>query len=352
MTRKAMLLLIMTIVAAAPLHAREKSDVVIMKNGDRITCEIKGLRSDILFIKVGYILTTLSVNWRQVDHLESKQLFLVTTRDGTVYTGTLSTPKVPAGQPMQIEVFETPGKKNTLEVEQVSEVDETSQTVWQRLSGQVGLGFAYSKGNQTSQYNLNSQMAYAEQTWSAGADFNSNLSSNSASNVSTRNEVTFSGQRLMRWNNWYYIGIADFLQSTVQGIQLQDTFGGGVGRNIKNSGSRSFTIYGGFAWQQINYKEANFSPRTQQVAAALLGARLRLFQFDRSSLVVNADLLPALTDPGRLHFNLSSSYYVKLWGKLNWNFGINGNWDNRPPPGFSTSDYSASSGISVNFGNR
>src|SRR5215813_3676354 len=31
---------------AVPLLAREKNEVIIMKNGDRITCEIKGLASD------------------------------------------------------------------------------------------------------------------------------------------------------------------------------------------------------------------------------------------------------------------------------------------------------------------
>ena len=37
---------------SVPLLAREKSDVIIMKNGDRMTCEIKGLASDTLYIKV------------------------------------------------------------------------------------------------------------------------------------------------------------------------------------------------------------------------------------------------------------------------------------------------------------
>jgi hypothetical protein len=41
-----------------PLHAREKSDVIVMKNGDKITCEVKGLASDTLYISVDYILNT------------------------------------------------------------------------------------------------------------------------------------------------------------------------------------------------------------------------------------------------------------------------------------------------------
>ncbi|HUO34140.1 MAG TPA: DUF481 domain-containing protein [Candidatus Acidoferrum sp.] len=346
------MLFFIAVFAAYPLQAREKSDVIIMKNGDRITCEIKALHSDTLYIKVDYILTTLAVDWKKVDRIESKQLFLITTRDGTVYTGILSTPKTVGEQAAQIEVFETPEKNTTLALDQVTKIDQTSHSVWQRFSGQTGLGFTYSKGNQTSQYNLTSDIEYAEKRWSAGADYSSNLTSNSNSNVSTRNEVTISAQRLLRWNNWYYTGIIDIFQSSVQGIQLQDTFGGGVGRNLKNTGRTFVTVYGGFGWQQINYKEAAFPSHTQQVTSGIVGTQLKLFRFDRTNLTVNATLLPAITDPGRLHFNLNAAYYVKVWRKLEWNFTFYGNWDNRPPPGFSTSDYGASSGISFKFGNR
>jgi hypothetical protein len=338
--------------AARPADAREKSDVIVMKNGDHITCEIKQLRSDTLYIKVDYILTTLSLDWTKVDHLESKQLFMVTTRDGNVYTGVLSAAQAPAGEIKQIEVFDPPDTRKKLSVQEIAKVDETSNLFRQRFSGQVGLGFTYSKGNQTSQYNLNSDLSYAESRWSAGVDYSSNLTSNSSSNVSTRNDVTLSAQRLLRWNNWYYTGIADFLQSSVQGIQLQDTFGGGIGRHLKNTGRTYFTVYGGFGWQQISYQQRVQAGPTQQVTSALIGTQLSLFRFDRTNLTINATALPALTDPGRVHFNVNAAYYVKLWRKLNWNCTFYGNWDNRPPPGFSTSDYGASSGISMNFGSR
>jgi hypothetical protein len=154
----------------------------------------------------------------------------------------------------------------------------------------------------------------------------------------------------LRQNNWYVAGIANFLQSSVQGIQLQDTFGGAIGRNIVNRGSMYFTVYGGFAWQQINYQQAKIPSTTQQVTTGLLGTQLKLFRFNRTNLSVDANLLPAISDAGRVQFFLNTSYYVKLWGQLNWNLTFYGNWDNRPPPGFASSDYGMSSGLSISFG--
>jgi hypothetical protein len=305
-----------------------------------------------VLISVDYILNTLSVDWAKVDHIQSKQLFLVRTQDGNFYTGPLSTPKTSGGRPLQIEIFESPEEKVTLERKQVVLMNQTSANFWQRMNGHIGTGFSYSKGNNSAQYNLNSDVNYPRERWSAEARYSSSLASSSGTSTSTRNEVAFSAQRLLKWNNWYIIGATYFLQSSVQGIQLQSTFGGGIGRIITNTGSTSLTLYGGFAWQRINYNEAVLASSTQHVTSGLIGSSLKLFRFDRTNLTLNASFLPAVSDPGRLHFNLNTSYYVKLWGKLDWNFTVYGSWDTRPPPAFSSSDYGTTSGLSLSFGNH
>ena len=61
--------------------------------------------------------------------------------------------------------MEAPQKKVTLKRKRVVRMDETSGTLWQRLNGQVGLNFNYTKGNESSQYSLNSQIGYVEERW-------------------------------------------------------------------------------------------------------------------------------------------------------------------------------------------
>jgi hypothetical protein len=337
---------------ATPLFAREKSDVIIMKNGDRVTCEIKGLNGDTLYISVDYILSTLSVDWSKVDHVESKQLFIVKTQDGVVHSGTLSTPESPEGRPMQIEVLELPDTKVELDKSQIIKMDQTSDNFWHRFNGDIGMGTTYNKGNQSTQYNLSSSINYPQERWSAGVSYNSTLSTSTRDTPATRNEVSLLGQRLLRWNNWYYTGLADFLQSSEQGIRLQTTIGGGIGRYLVNNNHASITLFGGLAWQRINYQQKILPATTQNVASALVGSQIRLFYFNRTTLSLGAYLLPAMSEPGRVHFNLNTSYYVKLWSNLKWNISFYGNWDNRPPPGFSGSDYGTSSGVTWTFGNH
>src|SRR5262249_44290352 len=83
-------------------QARDKTDVMVMKNGDRMTCEVKGLERGVLYVKFEYIDGTASVNWSKVARLESNYLFYVKTEDGSVYTGTLSTPETGPGRPVLV----------------------------------------------------------------------------------------------------------------------------------------------------------------------------------------------------------------------------------------------------------
>src|ERR1022692_2963834 len=200
----------------APLFGREKSDVVVMKNGDHLTCEIKGLNSGVLYVSLDYILGTGSVQWSKVDHLESSQLFIVKTESGLVYTGTLSAAELQGDRPMKIEVIVSPETKVAIDRTQIVKMEQTSEKFWQRFNGDINLGVIYSKGNQSTQFSLNSLVQYPREHWSAQATYSSTLASSTGVNASTRNQVNYSGQRLLRWNNWFYQGMGIFLQSSEQ----------------------------------------------------------------------------------------------------------------------------------------
>jgi len=337
---------------AAPLLARDKTDVLVMKNGDRLTCEIKGLDSGVLYASLDYVDGTISLQWSKVAHVESKQLFIVKTEDGSVYTGALSTPETPAGRPVEIQVLQTPANAVKLERRQIVQIAGTSEHFWQRFNGAINTGLTYSKGNQSTQFNLGSQVAYPRERWAAEANFNSNLTSSTGTSAATRNQGGLQGLHLLPWNNWFYAGMGTFLQSSVQGINLQTNLGGGIGRYLKNTNRATITVVGGVAWQNTQYQQSKIPQPTQNVGAAMVGAEMKFFKFKKTNLNLAAAVFPALSDPGRVYFNTNAYYYIKLFSNFSWNVSFYGNWDNQPPPNFTGSDYGTSSGLSWTFGTR
>ena len=338
---------------SSPLFAREKTDVVVMKNGDRLTCEIKGLSAGVLSIRLSYVEGIVGLEWAQVGRLESNQLFLVQTEDGTVYTGKLSTVAMSGERPMSIQIASAPEKEVEISQHQLVKLDETAESFWQRFNGTISSGIQYSKGNETTQYNIASEVEYPRERWSSQASINSSFASSSgASSIATRNQGDLSVKRLLRWNNWFYSGTSDFLQSSVQDINLQTTLGAGIGRYLRNSNQASLYVLGGFAWQNAQYNANRPGYGAQNAASGLVSAELKVFRFKKTDLDISAVVLPGISEPGRVRTNVNASYYLRFLGELRWNLSFYGNWDNQPPPTLSGSDYGTSSGLSWRFGNR
>ena len=349
------LLLSAALIFTAPLYAREKTDVLVMKNGDRMTCQIKGLDSGVLYVSFDYIDGTASVEWAKVARLESNQLFIVKTEDGSVYTGRLSTAETSAGRPVKIQIVEVPAGKKTekeavFDSPQIVSIVETSDRFWRRFNGELSFGVIYSKGNDSTQYTLGSQTIYLRERWSAEANLNSNLSSSTGASASTRNSLDLSARHLLPWNKYFYAGLGSFLQSSAQGITLQTSVGGGIGRYLKDTNRSKISVLGGLSWQSTTYHPSVVPIDRQNLVAAVIAADISAFRFSKTNLNVSATLFPALSEPGRFRFNTNATYYIKLFSNLSWNVSFYGSWDNRPPPGFSGSDYGSSSGLSWTFG--
>ena len=336
---------------AIPLLAREKTDVLVMNNGDRLTCEIKGLDAGVLYVSFDYIKGTTEVNWLKVNHLESKQLFLVKTEQGNAYIGTLSTAETGEARPLYIEVVDEQEHTTELRRKEVVQLDQTDTNFWRRFNGEIDSGLIFSKANSSTQYTISSNVVYPRERWSAGGAFTSSLTGNTGAPTSTRNNGTLFYRHLLPQKNWFYTGVAGLLQSTEQDIALQSNVGAGIGRYLKNSNRARIALYGGMAYQNTRYNQILVNG-TQNTIAGLVGASAELFRFNKTNLAINATVIPAFNRPGRVYTTLNASYWMKFWSNFTWNVSFYGNWDNEPPPTFSGSDYGTSTGLGWTFGNR
>ena len=344
--------LVATLLASAPLHAGEKNDVLYMKNGDRLTCEIKSLNAGSLQISLDYVEGTISVQWSRVQRLDSKRLYIVTLEDGSVYSGTLSIAEAAPDQPTKLQISSGPGSFVLIDKKRIVQMGETSENFWQRFAVDIQSGIIYSKGNQSTQYNISSSVTYPRPRWSASLSFNSALSASSGVDASTRNQLDLSAYHLLPWKNYFYAGQVGLLQSTEQGIDLRTNVGGGIGRYMKHSSRVSVSLLGGLGWQNTQYSPTADPEAPQDILALLINSSLRVVTFSKTNLTLSVTALPALSDPGRFFFNTNANFYVKLFSNLTYNLSFYGSWDTEPPATYSGSDYGFSSGLGWSFGNN
>jgi hypothetical protein len=348
--RMSLILLSLAACLAYPAWARDKTDVIVMKNGDRITGEIKRLENAVLTVSLDWVDGSISVNWLQVARIESKALFIVQLQDGTVYSARVISPEGPA--PASLEIQPEGQELLVIEKKQVSAMTQTSEGFLKRFSGVITLGSTYSKGNSATQYNISSELDYTQTRWGGKVDYTSNLTSSTGASASTRNQLEASAYRLLRWKNYFYQGEGGFLQSSTQGIHRQASVGGGIGRFLKNTNRVRFSVLGGVGWQSTHYVPTTQADPVQDVAVGLISSSLQVFTFKRTTLDLNGSVAPAINAQGRVFSKVNASYYLKVFGKIDWNFSVYANWDTQPPPHLAGTDYGSSTGLSYDFGNK
>ena len=347
------ILLIAVVCLESQAFSRDKTDILVMKNGDRITCEVKSIDGGVLRADLDYVDGTLAIDWNNVARLESQALFLVQLQDGSVYSGRVITPATIGGIPLKLEIRENDTQESlTVDKSQVVRMTQTSDSFLRRFSGSLTIGALYSKGNSTTQYNVGSDLDYQQTRWGSRFRYNSNLSSSTGAETATRNQLDFGAYRLLPWKNYFYGGDVTFLQSSVQGIRHQTNLAVGLGRYLKNTNRVQFTALAGLGWQRTDYEPSIVTQASQDVAVGLIRLNLEVFSFKKTRLDATASAVPALTDSGRLFYKTNVAYYLKLFRKIDWNISFYGNWDTRPPPHFQGSDYGSSTGLSWTFGNK
>jgi hypothetical protein len=344
---------------APPLHAEdrrgEKTDILYMNNGDRLTCEIKSLDAGALYIGLDYVDGTITVDWAKVKRLESKRLFIVRLESGLAYTGTLSVSDSSVGLETVpvMELTDLSGHRITLDKTDIVTMGKTSGSFLQRFVVDLSGGLTYAKGNDATQYNFSTMVQYPRERWGMVANFNSTLQSSSGVTASTRNQFTLNGYHLLPWRNYFIGGSGTLLQSTEQGISLQANLGGGIGYYLENTEHVRLSVLGGFGYQSTTYNQAaSNDAAAEDVVAGLIAANLSVVTYSKTSLVLSANLMPALSDPGRFFLSTNATYYLKLWRNLKFNLSLYGNLDTRPPAGLQGSDYGFSSGLGWTFGSR
>ena len=341
-----------TLLFGSTAAAGPKEDVLYMKNGDRMTCEIKTMDAGAVYVSLDYVDGTISVNWIRIARLESPQLFLVELDDGTILSGHISARPVEGTDSVLVEVDRPDGSKLVVDKSRIAGLSRTSDTFFGRLNGNLTSGLSYAKGNNTATYNIASNVSYPRPRWSVALGFNSNFSSSTGAAASTRNQLTAVGAHMMRWNNWYYTGFASGLQSAEQQISLQSNVGGGVGRYLKKTSTVRASVVGGMVYQNTNYESSVTTADSEDLLGLMLLGTLSYVRFKQTTLNLTVNAIPSLTDPGRFFFNTNASYFLKLFGTINWNLSFYGNWDTQPPAGTSGNDYGINSGLSWTFGNQ
>jgi putative salt-induced outer membrane protein YdiY len=326
----------------------KRHDTIVMKNGDRLTGEVKRLEQGILYVETDYFSGSVGVDWLQVDKVESKATFQIVLSDGKRLTGSISKVEAATAPGKDVIVSAVGVQTPTLvRSTDVVEMESQKQNFWRQLKGSIDLGYNYTSGNSQSSLNSAASAQYDAEHWAAGSSYTAAFSGQTGGATTNLFEVQSFGERFLNRNS-FLVGLADFLHSSQQDLNLRTTFGGAYGRYFIRNNVNALRLLIGADYTQASYQSGLAQP-TQHNEEMLIGAEYEVFHFDRYSLQSQFLVFPGLSDLGRVRLTTSDVLSIKLSNKFRLNFSFWDNFDSRPPLNAQKNAQGLSTGLGWTF---
>ena len=323
--------------------AGDKSDVVVMKNGDHLTGDIKRLENGVLYLEPRYTSDPIGLNWESVASVSSKSQFRVTLSSGQHYIGTF---KRNEDVVLVLPVKVSPENEVApISVASTEVISLTTQKVnfWRQLTGSVDFGFGYTSGNGQKNEDFSSTLGYRSTSWDANSSFDSSYSAQSGGSTTNRLELEAGYNRYLPNNNLVNV-VSDTLHSAQQDLDVRTTIGAGFGHYIIRHPTNTLSAVAGLAYSYEAYTVGSTDTPDGNNLEGLLGAQQNLIKFNRYQLNVTAFLFPGITDFGRVRLTDNVDFTVKLENNFHFTVSQFDTFDSRPPQsakknelGFSTS---------------
>jgi putative salt-induced outer membrane protein YdiY len=317
-----------------------------MKNGDRLTGEVKRLEQGILYIETDYFSGSVGVDWIQVEKVESKATFQVVLSDGKRLTGSISKVEEAAGGGRDFTVYAGDAEVPVSGTDVVG-IESQKRNFWRQLKGSIDLGYNFTSGNNQSSLSTSATAVYVAERWAAGSSYNVSFSGQAGGATTNLFESQTFAERFLNRNS-FVIGLGDFLHSSQQDLSLRTTLGGGYGRYLKRTNQNSLRWLIGVDYSKGNY-QAGLNQPTQNNVELLLGAEYQLFHFDRYTLQSQLLVFPGLSDFGRVRFTTNNTFSVRLSNNFHMNFSFWDNFDSHPPLSAKKNATGLSTGLGWSF---
>jgi hypothetical protein len=322
-----------------------RGDVIIMKNGDRFTGEVKSLQSGVLYFDTTYVSANIALDWTQVKEVQSKAMYLITLASGVHVTGRIERTSADQVHPEDVTIHNEEHDVHVPSAD-IVELSVQKSSIWRQLKGSLDAGVSFTSGNHQVNVTTNAAAGYTTPKWAAAASLGTSFDDQSGGIKTNRNDLSLGGQRFLSRNS-YLGGLVDFLHSSQQDLDLRTTAGGGYGRYWKRTGTTDFRWLAGVVYTEESFTTVT-SPSDSN-AEALLGVDYDSFRFKVGEVHMQVLVFPGLSDYGRIRTTTNNSLMIKLTNNFHFNLTFWDNYDSRPPATAKNNELGLSSGIGWSF---
>ena len=274
--------------------AHNKTDAVMLYNGDRITGEIKAVTNGILELSTD-AMGTLHIEWQEVASVKSRYHYDIRLADGNRHFGSFA-----AARRVGQLAIAAAGETSHFDLLQVVEVRPVEDSFLKRLDVYLSAGYSFTKSSDVSQTAFNTTMSYEDEN--ARNEFSGRAT------ISDNGDDTTSSSRLdLNRNAWtdrsraFRTMFANYETNDELALDHRLGVGAGLGRYFIDTHRNRLTSATGL--QVITEKSAGDGE--EQNMELFINTSYAAWHDNTPQLEVDIsfNLYPSLTDRGRVRTN-------------------------------------------------
>ena len=329
-------------VTSISAHAADKTDVVIMKNGDQLTGDVKSLERGKLRFDTNAT-GTIAIEWDEVAYLSSNQSIQVEVESGTRYLGPLA-----RSANESVIIVETPAGSVELTALDVVLMTPIEERGIDRLDGDITAGYSFAKASEVQQFHFGLDMDIRAETKIFGLEVDSVISDSEDTDASQRQSLEIQYTRL-RPNRWLTGGVIRLDRNDELGLDLRTSVGVGGGRILRQTNSTTLQLTGGLQLSRENVSSGVASEDTVEAFGSIAWDWFR-YDTPELDLTSNLQLIPNLTDTGRVRAEIDVKFRWEIIEDLFWQLSIYDSYDSDPVVvGAEKNDYGVTTSLGWQF---
>ena len=331
-------LVLLAVLVPGRLHA-QKTDVLTLSNGDRVTGEIKTLDYGLLKFKI-QAMGTVSVRWPNVVTVQTDKRLVIVLDEGGILFGSM------APGTADTIIVQTDSGSVSVPTQSVASLERLKSNFWDALDGKAGIGLDFTQQNAKTDLNLQAKVKYVRQSNLTQLDFDYTYGRQDDVDDIVRLEASLANFRQFA-DRWFFLGFLSTSRNSQMSLEFRGTVGGGLGRFLvqKNRMNLSAWIAPG-----VSYEEFTDEPGDTSFPLAL-ATDFRIFIWDplKTELTNRLVVSPILDDWGRWRVNFYLDATKEIWSDFYLALGINEVYDSRPPRDTNKNDFSLTTSIGYSF---
>jgi len=325
------------LVLGAGLAHAQKTDSVWIRNGDRITGEVKSLSRALLKYSTND-LGTIYIEWDKVVRVSSPATFEVQLSSGQKYYGSLGLSRDGS---VVLGV-------DTLALAEIVTITPIRGKLVSRIDGYLDLGFSYQKANKTVQLTSGARVRYRGPRVETIFDITTFREDREDAEETARLSTSFTERLLLanRWNTGFVIGYDRNEELDLAGRGRLVGFGG---RTLNRSNHIDVRASGGLVLTRERYFS---SDSTSTGVEGLLGIWFAAFRYDQPKLdaALSSQAYPSFTVQGRVRLQNDLRVSYELVKDFMLTVTVFDSYDSKPQAaGVTKNDFGTTLAISWTF---